>query len=89
MTSGMQELQRHLMHRKTLATKTGIDRDKPIRVESIPPQIMQRVHSNSKEWMADYNKVVNKEMILWNGRYHHCGHPMATIVTDGGEEELY
>jgi hypothetical protein len=85
MTSGFQELQRHLMQRKTLATKTGIDRDKSIQVESIPLQIMERVHSNSKEWMADYNEIADKEMISWNGRHHHCGHPMATIFTDACE----
>jgi hypothetical protein len=84
MVSGFQELLRHMMTRDTLNTN-GIARDKPLSVSMIPVGIITHVRANLQEWIGDFNQVSNAEMISWNGRYHHCGHPMATIFTDACE----
>ena len=84
MVSGFQELLRHMMTRTTLHTN-GIERDKALSVSMIPSGIITHVRANLTEWIGDFNQVTDKEMISWNGRYNHVGHPMSTIFTDACE----
>ena len=62
-----------------------IDRDRLIQVKQIPLRILNPVLIEMSDWIANYNQIDSKELISWNGRYHHCGHPMATIFTDACE----
>ena len=68
-----------------MAEASMLQRDTPIQISSVPISIREKAIEQLGEWVCNYHELEHKELITWNGKYHHCGYPMATIFTDACE----
>jgi len=58
------------------------DRDSPVQPSTIDPAPIKLLQRDLRLLVEDYPNLKSPELICWNGKYHHCGLPMATIFVD-------
>ena len=79
MSTSIKRLKEHL------AMASNNQRDTPIQISTVPTTVRLNAIEQLGEWVCNYRDLNHKELIDWNGKYHHCGYPMATIFTDACE----
>jgi hypothetical protein len=72
-------LQETLTYLRTIPHWT---RDLPIAARTVGDVPQKLLLRDLRLIVADYKQVKSPQLISWNGKYHHCGLPLATIFVD-------